>query len=244
MKYLKYIVVFLLIIAIIWGIYSHYSITALENRNKELMKSNEALQIAMKTQLSQWQSKFDNLELRAKQLEATVSQINTQYAVLAKRNIDLQNKISSLSVPVAKEARIIKFKELGYDGEGIAANAPAPHEGVLFDWPSSDKLLQVAMENPLIKEQNTNLKEEVTLLEKKASTQDQIIKNTEQEVRLALNRAEYAEGQIIAKDKIIADQNKVNETLVKKAKRGPLLFVSGVVAGIAITIAAIVGLGI
>jgi ElaB/YqjD/DUF883 family membrane-anchored ribosome-binding protein len=91
------------------------------------------------------------------------------------------------------------------------------------------------MENPLIKEQTTNLKEEVALLEKKASTQDQIIKNTEQEVKLALNRAEYAEGQIVAKDKIIADQNKVNEDAIKKAKRSPW-FWGGVGLGIGIVV--------
>jgi hypothetical protein len=244
MKYLKYVVGGLLILAVIWGIYSHYSIVALENKNNALLKSIDALIASMKEQQIQWQSKFDGLELRAKQLEATVTQINAQYSILAQRNVALQNKIASLKVPVEKEARIAKYKELGYDGEGILAGVPAPHEGVLFDWASSDKLLQTAMENPLIKEQNANLKEEVSLLEKKASTQDQIIKNTEQEVKMAIDRATFAEGQNIAKDKIIADQGKVNEDLVKKAKQNKFWFVGGVVVGIAITIAAVVGLGL
>lgn len=244
MKYLKYVIGALLILAVIWGIYSHYSIVALENKNNALLKSNDGLIAAMKEQQAQWQTKFDNLELRAKQLEATVAQINTQYSILAKRNVDLQNKIISLKIPVEKEARIAKYKELGYDGESIAAGTPAPHEGTLFDWASSDRLLQTAMENPLIKEQNSNLKDEVALLEKKASAQDQIIKNTQQEVKLALDRAEYAEGQIVAKDKIIADQGKVNEDLVKKAKQNKWWFVGGFVTGIVITIAVFVGLGI
>ena len=244
MKYLKYIIGVLLILAITWGIYSHYSIVALENKNNALLKSNDALISAMKEQTAQWQSKFDSLELRAKQLEATVTQINAQYSVLAQRTIALQNKIASLKIPVERSDRVAKYKELGYEGEGIAAGAPAPHEGVLFDWASSDKLLQTAMENPLIKEQNANLRDEVALLEKKASTQDQIIKNTEQEVKMALDRATFAEGQIISKDKIIADQGKVNEDLVKKAKQNKWWFLGGFVAGIAITIAAVVGLGI
>jgi hypothetical protein len=84
----------------------------------------------------------------------------------------------------------------------------------------------------------------VDLLEKKSSVQDQIIKNTEQEVKMALDRAEYAEKQGIAKDKIIADQAKVNEDLAKKAKRAPLWGIAGFVVGVAVTIFVFVGLGI
>lgn len=244
MKYLKYAMIILLIISLAWGIYSHYSIVALENRNNVLLKSNDALIVAMKEQQVQWKTKFDNLELRAKQLEATLTQLNVQYSALAKRNTVLETKIASLKIPEGKEARIAKYKELGYDGEGLAAGSPAPHEGVLFDWISSDKLLQTAMESPLIKEQNTNLKDEVAILEKKASTQDQIIKNTEKEVKLALDRAEFAEGQIIVKDKIIADQGRVNEDLVKKAKRAPYWFAGGFIVGVLATIFVFVGLGI
>lgn len=244
MKYLKYVVGFFLIFAIVWGIYSHYSIVALQNKNNALTKSNDVLVASMKEQKAQFQNQLDSLELRAKQLEATLSQLNANISVLAKHNIDLQNKLASLKIPVEKEGRIAKYKELGYEAESIAAGAAAPHEGVIFDWTSSDKLLQTAMENPIIKEQNANLKDEVALLEKKASTQDQIIKNTEQEVKLALNRAEFAENQIVSKDKIIADQGKVNEDLIKKAKQNKWWFVGGLITGIAITIAAVVGLGL
>jgi hypothetical protein len=244
MKYIKYIIGLFLVLAIIWGIYNHYSITALENKNNALTKSNDVLIASMKDQKVQFQTQLDSLELRAKQLEATLTQLNTNINVLARHNIDLQNKLASLKIPAEKEGRIAKYKELGYEGESISAGAATPHEGVLFDWASSDKLLQTAMENPIIKEQNSTLKDEVALLEKKASTQDQIIKNTEQEVRLALTRAEFAEGQIVSKDRIIADQGKVNEDLVKKAKQNKWWFLGGFVAGIAITIAAVVGLGL
>jgi SMC interacting uncharacterized protein involved in chromosome segregation len=243
-KYGGYILGAFLIIAIIWGIYSHLSISALESKNSALLKSNDALISSMKEQQVQWQSKFDNLELRAKQLEATIAQINSQYSVLAKRNTDLQNQISSLKIPVGKEDRIAKYKELGYGGEGISAGVPAPREGVLFDWANSDKLLQTAMENPLLKEQNANLKEANGLLEKKSSTLEQIVKNTEQEVKLALEGKEFAESQNVKKDKIIADQAKVNQDLAKKARRAPLWGIVGFVVGVAAGIAIAVGLGI
>ncbi len=243
-KYGGYIIGAFLIIAVIWGIYNHLSITALENKNNALLKSNDALISSMKEQQVQWQSKMDSLELRAKQLEAIVTQINAKYSVLAKRNTDLQNQISSLRIPIGKEDRIAKYKELGYSGEGIAVGTPAPREGVLFDWTNSDKLLQTAMENPLIKEQNANLKESNSLLEKKASTLEQRVKNTEQEVRTARDGKEFAENQVKAKDKIIADQAQVNKDLAKKARRAPLWGVAGFVVGVAVTIAVFVGLGI
>lgn len=243
-KYGVYAIGIFLILAIIWIVYSHYSIAALENKNKTLMKANDVLKNEMKVQQAKWQGKFDGLELKAKQLEATVTQLKKSYAAVTKANADLQSQIDKLKIPVTQEGKLAKFKELGYEGEQVTAGTSVKFNGVEFSWVNTDKLLHDVMELGLVKELNKGLKEGNDLLQKTIAAKDEQIKNTEKEVRLALDRAEFAEKQGLAKDKIIADQGKVNADLVKKAKRGPLYFVGGVVVGIAITIAVFVGLGI
>lgn len=244
-KYGKYIIGFFLIIAIAYGTYSHFSIAALENKNKELLKVNDVLKADMRAKQAQWEERFNGLEYKAKQLEATLTKLNNQYASLAKNNRDLQAKIDLLVIPIEKEARIAKFKDLGYGGEAIAAKTPTPYEGVLFDWPNADKVLHSVMELEAVKELNTGLKEGITLLEKKVSVQEEVIKNTEAEVRLALSRAEYVEKQNVTKDKIIEDQNKLNEQAIKKAKRSPWFWGGvglgvGIVIGIVISVFAVI----